>query len=103
MALTSFPRCQFCPQDFQRLCSAPLDGTPGQAQRLAGFAVCLIQNQVQNQNALLLFRQTGKGVGNLFAADWHVIAAIPPDGGRAFFDNGTLNFSQRNIHIAATS
>ncbi len=44
----------------KRFCSAPLDGTPGQAQGLADLAVCQIQHQAQNQNALLLLRQTGK-------------------------------------------
>jgi len=73
MALTSFPRCQLCPQDFQRFCPAPLDGTPGQAKGLADLAVRQIQNQAQNQNTLLLLRQTGKGVGNSFAADRQVI------------------------------
>jgi hypothetical protein len=62
MALTSFPRCQFCPQDIQRFGSAPLDGTPGQPQGLTDLAVSQIQHQAQNQNALLLLRQTGKGI-----------------------------------------
>ena len=74
--VTSFPRCQFCPQDIHRFCSAPLDGTPGQAQGLADLAVCQIQHQAQNQNALLLLRQTGKGVGHLLAPDRQVTAAV---------------------------
>ena len=71
-----FPRCQFRPQDIQRFCSAPLDGTPGQAKGLADLAVRQIQNQAQNQNTLLLLRQTGKGVGHPFIADRQVIAAV---------------------------
>ena len=67
---------QLCPQDIQRFCSAPLDGTPGQSQGLANLAVCQVQNQAQNQNALLLLRQTGKGVGHLLASDRQVTATV---------------------------
>ena len=76
MALTSFPRCQLRPQDIQRFCSAPLDGTPGQSQGLTDLAVCQIQHQAQNQNALLLLRQTGKGIGHLLASNRQVTAAV---------------------------
>ena len=50
-----------------------LDGATGHPNEAANLTVCHIQNTVQNQNALLLFRQAGKGVGHKLIVDQQVI------------------------------
>ena len=51
-----------------------LDGATGHPNEVADLAICHFQNTVQDQNALLLFRQAGKGVGHKLIVDQQVIA-----------------------------
>lgn len=65
---------QSFPQFVQGLGAVALDGAAGHSHKTADLTVCQLQHTMQNQNALLLFRQTGKGVGHQLVTDMQGIA-----------------------------
>ena len=73
-ALFRFPPfvLQSFPQFVQGLGAVPLDCAAGHSHKTADLTVCQLQHTIQDQNTLLLFWQTGKGVGHQFVTDrWH--------------------------------